>query len=88
MAQLRYQNRATGVVFTVDEEADDLIDEMPALSGFNGRLNVARPDFYGREAVDAFAHLVSEVGGEVQILAGDAPDDPAGGESPSSSTSP
>jgi len=62
VTQLWYENSATGVVFTVDEEASELVGETPDLSRFNARLNVARPDCYGREAVLAFAHLVAEAG--------------------------
>lgn len=62
VVQLTYQHEATDVVFTVDREAADLAPGVADLSPFCARLNVARPDFYGREAVHALDQLAKSVG--------------------------
>lgn len=66
VTQLTFEDPDTGVVFTVDDEARELLGRGAlGMSSFNGRLNVLRPDFYGRQAVAALSSLVRAAGGHV-----------------------
>ncbi|SHN47380.1 hypothetical protein [Cryptosporangium aurantiacum] len=63
LRQLRYANEATGVAFTLD----------PVAAGLHVRLNLARPSFYGLEAVGEVFHLAEALRADV-LCADDAVD--------------
>lgn len=57
VTQVVYEHPDTGVDFTIDSEAHELRGGTRDVSAFNVRLNVGRPDCYGREAVGAVQWL-------------------------------
>lgn len=63
--QLFYDNGSTGVVFTLDRAL--------VATGLHVRLNVARPDFYGRESVEELAWLSGVLDADVALLEDNLP---------------
>ena len=70
VTQFVYEHPDTGAAFTIDSDAHELLGTTE-LSPLNARLNVGRPDCYGREVVGALEWISRRLGAELYLQQSD-----------------